>query len=103
MPVVYLTRPIVLDDEKIEKIELDFDKLTGADVLEIETQLRNQQRRFNIYEQSTLLYITAKAAGMIPDDLNQLSLLDFVEVTGHAQLFLFRAELNQQETSAEQQ
>lgn len=99
MRKVTLKQPIQIDDKKVEVIHLDLEKLTGADVLEVENELRSQNVQFNIYSQATHSAIAAKAANIIPDDLKKLSFADFLEVNGHVQLFLLGQESPQEEIS----
>lgn len=99
MPEVKLARPIEVNGEKIDTIKLDLEKLTGADILAIEKELRLKQVSFNILSQETQLAIAARAAGMIADDLQKLHWSDFIEVTAQVQLFLIDTESEGQKTS----
>lgn len=99
MSEVKLARPIEVNGEKIDTIKLDLEKLTGADILAIEKELRLKQVSFNILSQETQLAIAARAAGMIADDLQKLHWSDFLEVTAQVQLFLIDTESEGQKTS----
>lgn len=88
MTKVKLSKPVNLDGQKIEEINLDLDSLTGADVIAINKQLKAKGERFNVLDQETLTEVAAKASNMIPEDLQKLSMFDFTEVNGHVQLFL---------------
>lgn len=99
MTEVKLARPIEVNGEKIDAIKLDLERLTGADILAIEKELRLKQVTFNVLSQETQLAIAARAAGMIADDLQKLHWSDFLEVTAQVQLFLFNTESEEQEVS----
>jgi len=89
--VITLQSPIEIDGAFFNEIQLDFSKMTGADVLQIDTELKTEDHPegFNsVYNQHVLLKIASKASGILPDDLMKLSIADFVEVTFTARNFL---------------
>jgi len=90
--VVKLTSPIEIDGTLLNEIEMNFGKLTGRDVIQIDEELKTEEHPegFNtIYNQHVLLKIASKASGILPDDLERLSLKDFVEVQFSARNFFF--------------
>lgn len=90
--VVTLQSPIEIDGALLHEVELNFGKLTGTDVLQIDEELKTEDHPegFNsIYNQHVLLKIASKASGILPDDLEKLSLKDFVEVQFSARNFFF--------------
>ncbi|OLN21400.1 hypothetical protein BTO30_14870 [Domibacillus antri] len=101
MTVVKLRNAIEIDGKEIKEINLPLENLTGKDVLDADREVRS--KGFGgidpLYTQEGLSILAAKAAKMIPDDLERLSMFDFMEVTGQVALFLVRSESPSQEIS----
>ncbi|EON70398.1 phage tail assembly protein [Lysinibacillus sphaericus] len=91
--IVVLKSPIEIDGAFLDEIKLDFGKMTGADVLKIDEELKAEGHTegFNsVYNQQVLVRIASRASGILSDDLEKLSILDFAEVTFSARNFFFQ-------------
>lgn len=91
--IVSLKRPVNIDGAFLNEVKLEFGKMTGADVLTIDEELKAEGHieGFNsVHNQQVLLKIASKASGVLPDDLLKLSLYDFAEVTFSARNFFFQ-------------
>ncbi len=91
--VVTLKSPIEIDGALLNAVTLDYGKLTGADMLTIDEELKTEGHSEgfdSIYNQQVLVKIASKASGLLTDDLARLSLLDFAEVTFSARNFFFQ-------------
>lgn len=97
---IKLIKPITLDDNKIEKINLKLDDLTGEDILKIDLELRAEghpRGLDDVMNQNVLLKMASKAAGIIADDLKKLSAPDFLEITFSVRNFLLGLSGTQEE------
>lgn len=88
---VKLQRPIDIKGEKVEKIVLNLDSLTGKDILSVNQELRlrgvvGMNTVFTTEE--GLMIVASKVSGILPDDLERLSAPDFLEVTAQVSNFL---------------
>lgn len=91
--VITLTSPIEIDGALLNEIEFNYGKLTGADMLKIDEELKvegHPEGFNNIHNQQVLVKIASKASGILPDDLVRLGLLDFAEVTFSARNFFYQ-------------
>lgn len=80
---VELNKPLEIDGGKIEKIELNYEHMTGADILAIDMELRASgiTTGFStIHNHDALLLLSSRASGIIADDLSKLNAVDFLEV-----------------------
>lgn len=101
---IKLKNPLKIDDKELNEITLDFDKLTGADILAAEKNVNLKYREnFQIYSLSTHIEIAAIACGIVSEDLANLDVHDFLDVTGAAQIFLIKPELLKESSSEESQ
>lgn len=94
LKTVTLVSPIEIDGALLNEIKLDYGKLTGADMLKIDEELKAEGRPEgfdSIYNQQVLVRIASKASGLLIDDLARLSIPDFAEVTFSARNFFFRS------------
>lgn len=88
---VKLSKKVKFNDVEVEKIELDFNSLTGADICEAEGNFRD---RFHVpvpeanYAKAYQAAIAAKASKLPYDLILELNYLDFSKVTGAAKGFL---------------
>lgn len=81
--IIELRSPIKIGGALLNEIKLDFGKMTGADLLKIDAELKAEgyPEGFNsVYNQTVLLNIASKASGILPDDLMRLSFRELVEV-----------------------
>lgn len=80
---VNLKKPLKIDDSIIDKIELNYEGMTGADILAIDMELRASgiTTGFStIHDHDALLLLSSRASGIIADDLRKLNAVDFLEV-----------------------
>lgn len=76
-----LDTAITIDDRRVEKLELDLDKINGEAIISLPTY-------DSINSPSGLLQLAGVATGMIPEDLRKLKGPDTVEVISIIRLFL---------------
>ncbi|MEC0269057.1 phage tail assembly protein [Paenibacillus anseongense] len=92
--VFTLSKPVVSGDQTITSVVLDFESLTGDDLLAIERQYNAISARTRdvapVKETSKqfLSFVVAKAAGLQVEDLQRFSAKDFAKLTLRAQNFL---------------
>ena len=91
--VLHLKKPILYNGEEIAELSFDFDKLTGADALNIEEQLAARGKTMYagaINDANYLILMAAKACtkpvGM--DFFNRVSIIDFERIKNRARFFL---------------
>ncbi len=96
--VYTLSRPIKFEDKTYTSLNLDFEKLTGADILAVDREIKN--KAMSTGSQSDLISfspgtdvkyqaaIVAKAAGVYIGLMEELSAKDFMRVCQRAQNFL---------------
>lgn len=92
--VVTLASPIEIDGTLFNEIKLDYGKLTGADMMQIDEELKVEGHAAgfdSIYNQQVCLRLASKASGFLIDDLLRLGVSDFAEVTFSARNFFFRS------------
>lgn len=88
---IKLSKKIKFNDVEIEKIELDLNSLTGADICEAETNFRErfyQPIPDSNYSQAYQAAVVAKASKLPYELILELNLKDFSKVTGAAKGFL---------------
>jgi hypothetical protein len=76
-----LDTAITIDDKKVETLEFDLDKVNGKALLSLPSY-------DSINSPSGLFQLAGVATGIIPDDLEQLSGTDAIEVISIIRLFL---------------
>ena len=91
--VFHLKKPVLYNGEEISELSFDFDKLTGADALNIEEQLASRGKTAYagaINDANYLILMAAKACtkpvGM--DFFNRVSIVDFERIKNRARFFL---------------
>lgn len=91
--VLRLTKPIMYNGEEVTELAFDFDKLTGADALNIEEELvaRGKTMYYGaINDANYLIRMAAKACtkpvGM--DFFYKISIIDFEKIKNRARFFL---------------
>lgn len=94
-PNVYvLKKPIEFDGEQVVSLDLDFDNLTGDDILSAERQYNTESAKIKDFafvkemSKSYLVFIVARAAKKPAELICKLSGNDFSRVTVLAQNFL---------------
>lgn len=88
-----LKKPVTFEEVKYEALTLDFDKLTGNDILNAETQYRVEQPDASNVLVKELTkgyqaYVVARAADVPVELVRNLSASDFTRLTVQAQSFL---------------
>lgn len=88
-----LSRPFTFEEKTYAELNIDFDKLTGDDLILAETAFKadNPQRGIDYVKETSkayLAYVVAAAAGVHPDLIKQLPAKDFCSLTLRAQNFL---------------
>lgn len=80
---VPIKRPIELDGALLSSIKLDFSKMSGADVIQVDEELRREGFNAgfdNIFNHKALLKLASRASGLVPEDLSKLHPADYMEV-----------------------
>ncbi|OBZ08253.1 hypothetical protein A7975_27360 [Bacillus sp. FJAT-26390] len=89
-----LSKPVDFDGEIFKELDLDFDSLTGEDILSAERQFNAIAAKtrdvvsMKETSKSYLSLVAARAAKVAPELMNKLSAKDFSKVTVLAQNFL---------------
>jgi len=89
--VYTLRRPITFDGQEYTQINLDFDRLTGEDILNCDRQYAASQGSQLFFRESDKAYqaiVAARAAGVPVELIKSLYAKDFTRVTLRAQNFL---------------
>jgi hypothetical protein len=88
---ITLSKAIQKDGQEIQKLTLDLDKLRGADIVraEREARMRGDLSPNPVFSTEGLAIVAAKASGMIPEDIMDLSAPDFLLVTNTVNNFLY--------------
>ncbi|MCM3129017.1 phage tail assembly protein [Paenibacillus provencensis] len=93
--VIVLPKPIEWEGETITELKLDFDQLTGDDILMVEGEfmdfIAGVKNVFIYYKNEHPGYhavLAAKAAGVHPNVMKKLKAKEFLKVSGAAKLFL---------------
>lgn len=87
-----LKKPVMYNGKEIREISFDFDKLTGADALNIDSELRSMGKPVNVAAMDADYLIRMarnacdKAVGI--DFFRQISIVDFNKIIGRARFFL---------------
>lgn len=103
---IKLTKPITIDGNKIEKIDLKLENLTGEDILKIDLELRAEghpRGMDDVFNQNVLLKMASKASCILTDDLKKLSAPDFLELTFSVRNFLLGLSGNQEEQKSSEE
>jgi hypothetical protein len=95
--VIYqLKKPIVFDGKTITELALDFDQLTGQDLLDASKEMALAQGMdvavVAALDQQYQAAVAAKAAGVPVDLIVQLKGADFIAVCMEAQAFLLGSD-----------
>jgi len=81
--ILPIKKPIEINGEKVNELILDFTELTGKDILDIDAELRMENRPGgfdSIYNQDAMLKLAARGIGCIPPELEKLHGADFFEL-----------------------
>lgn len=89
-----LSKPVEFDGETITELDVEFDSLTGDDILAAERQYNTSAAKTKDFapvkelSKSYLVYIVARASKQPAELFNKLSAKDFSKLTVEAQNFL---------------
>lgn len=90
--VYTFARPFNFEGESVSKITLDFEKLTGSDILSIERQYKAESKNSTNWapemDKEYQAYIVAKAAGVHVGLIKAAPAKDFTKLTLRARNFL---------------
>jgi len=91
--VFTFSRPVNYEGEVFESVKLDFDKLSGSDILACDSQYRSENRSATLslapeVDKGYQAYIVAKAAGVHVGLIRAASAKDFTRLTLRARNFL---------------
>lgn len=92
--VYTFARPVTFEGQTVESLTIDFDQLTGEDILACDRQYRAELGRQSGGEmvketnKAYQAYIVAKAAGVHVGLIRAISAKDFTKLTLQAQSFL---------------
>lgn len=87
-----LRKPVMYNGEEINEISFDFNKLSGADALNIDSELRSMGKQVNVAATDADFLIRMarnacdKAVGI--DFFKQISIVDFNKIINRARFFL---------------
>lgn len=99
---IALHKPVTYEEVSYKEIDLDLDRLTGADSLAVTRQLRREHPKDPVMQPETddryILAIAARAARVPVELFSALSLADFARVKMEVQAFLLGST---EETSPE--
>ena len=85
---VKLSKEYTLDGKKMKEIELNFEDLTGKDILEAEqttVMIDNQMGNMLELSKAYQINIAATASGIPAEELKKLNLVDFTKLTMEVQ------------------
>ena len=105
MKTIHLSKPLKIKGEDVKDIVLDFDKITGRTMMELESRCRalgdgTPDLTFSMRYQTMM---AAKAAGMNYDDLLDLSGKDMTSVFAAVKAFLFQPASEEKPAEAKYQ
>ena len=91
--ILHLTKPVMYNGEEVTELAFDFDKLTGADALNIEEELvsRGKTMYYGAINDANYLILMAVKACTKPvgrDFFNKISIVDFERIKNRARFFL---------------
>lgn len=103
---IKLYTPFVKDGVTVVDLNLDLERLTGQDILESEQEarIRGDRNPNPLFSSLGNAIIAARASGHVPDDIINLKVQDFLQVTTVVNNFLYGWTLPvliQSETSEE--
>lgn len=97
-------KPWTYENVTYEKMEFDFNKLTGDDLIGIEAEMDAEGNPLVIPEWSSCckIKLASKASGISDDVLRKLPLRDFKAICGKVNAFLNFGDLADEEAQAPQ-
>ncbi|NCU30038.1 phage tail assembly protein [Candidatus Saccharibacteria bacterium] len=87
--IIKLSKPYEFEGKKITELTLDFEALSGRDIIAVETEASSIAGRPVLdIDKTYQACLAAKAAGVVYDLILGLPAKDFIRVIGPAQNFL---------------
>lgn len=91
--ILHLTKPVMYNGDEVTELAFDFDKLTGADALNIEEELVSRGKTMYygaINDANYLIRMAAKACTkpVGVDFFYKISIIDFERIKNRARFFL---------------
>ncbi len=85
-----ISKPITVNGQEVTKLELDFDKITGRDLVqsEVETRAKGDSSPAIFLSMKFQMIVAAKAMGVKSEDLLGLSASDCKKIIAPTALFL---------------
>ena len=98
---ITFSAPVKFKDNEILDLELNLDKLTGQDLIDVESTFAAKGQTVQMFSQKYFAAIAAKAAGLPVEVINSLPIKDFMKLTNQVIFFLNDtvSETSQQENS----
>lgn len=87
---IEISKPIMVNGEKVKEFELDFDKITGRDLVqaEIEARAKGDHTPAIFLSMQYQMIVAAKAIGVKYDDLLELPAADCKKIIDSTAFFL---------------
>lgn len=106
--VFTLTRPFKFDDQEYTELLLDFDKLSGNDMISIEREMKARKGLIQPGEFIPMMelnkpyqaFVAARAAGVVPDLILALPAKEFSRITARVFGFLMASDSEETEEPA---
>ena len=94
MSKIMLSKPIMIKGEEVKEIELDFEKLTGKQLIAAEREVRakGDQTPSVFLSMNFQAAVAAKLVGVPVDDIEELPAIDFKNLVLPVANFLLGAE-----------
>lgn len=98
--VFTLARPFEFEDQEYTELLLDFDKLTGADMISVEREMKARKGLIQPGEFIPMMelhkpyqaFVAARAAGVLPDLILALPAKEFSRITARVFSFLMGSD-----------
>lgn len=95
--VIALSKPVMWEDVKYESLHLNFDDMSGDDIIKVEEEfydfvagVKNVFVHMKNEHPAYHAVLAAKAAGVHPNMMKKIGAPDFMKVTGASKRFLNR-------------
>ena len=85
---ITLSKPLKYKDSELSQIDLELDKLTGQDLIDIESGFTARGQNVQLFSQGYFAAIAAKSAHLPVEVIKSLPVKDFMRVTNQVIFFL---------------
>ena len=86
--IITLSTPIKYKDSDLVDIDLELDKLTGQDLIDIESSFAVRGQTVQLFSQGYFAAIAAKSAHLPVEVIKSLPVKDFMKLTNQVIFFL---------------